>query len=576
MVENKVSLCRLVLLLCLCFSLMSCASMEKKMDIKREVKVPEEFKETSRVERPAPTPPRTPEFVPAVEDLSLLKARNVDIVARNIALKDVLYTITSATNLNLMIEKDVDDEAPVTLTLKNVSAEDALNAIFSSLDYFYTVKGNMLRVKATDTKTLELGHPAIMQEYKVEVGGDILGSGQSLTAAGGGGGSGSNIKGNITQTTKHDEVAFKFWEGIEKTIANILGLRTGETSTPQSQRGAARPAARAAAATQPGAQAEMLPPPPIPTSSEPGAGPRESFVVNRLTGTIMVTATKRNLEKVEHYINMVRRVISRQVMIEAKIIEVYLKDNFQLGIDWNLATRSITNISGTNDTRVTSSYNVGTTNFNTVVPLANPVFTITGLPSLFGQRGDLSFVVRALEEQGEIRSLSNPKLSIMNGQMALLSVGRNTNFVAKVDTTTTTGTTVPQTTFSVTTSSVLSGIMVGLMPYINEQGEISLTITPIVSDLIELKDKVLGTVGANQIMVTLPTVDLRELSTTVKVKDGDVVVIGGLISKRETIGDNKVPFLGDVPLIGTLFTSRNKGEERRELVVIIQPTLLTR
>ncbi len=97
---------------------------------------------------------------------------------------------------------------------------------------------------------------------------------------------------------------------------------------------------------------------------------------------------------------------------------------------------------------------------------------------------------------------------------------------------------------------MLSGIIIGIVPFINENGEISLTITPIISNLVQLQNTNVGPSG-NQTQITLPTIDLRELSTTVKVRDGQMVIIGGLISKSENLQDNKVPGIGDAPVLGT-------------------------
>jgi len=164
----------------------------------------------------------------------------------------------------------------------------------------------------------------------------------------------------------------------------------------------------------------------------------------------------------------------------------------------------------------------------------------------------------------------------MNGQTSLLSVGRNVNFISRVETTTTTAATgvLPTTTFTVETSGILSGIMIGIVPYISDTGEITMAITPIVSDLIRLEDKTLGKVGENIIQISLPTVDLRELSTTVRVKDGEMVIIGGLMQKKEVSEDSKVPLLGDIPLIGYLFRSRKRLDEKTELVIMLKPTIV--
>jgi len=534
--NNKVTKIGAFICFCICCALLSCGL--SKPGIKREVKIPEELKQT-RVERPSPAPPKTPEFVPVAEDLSPLKTRIVDIAARKTPLRDVLHVIAEATSLNLVMEKGVDPETEVNLTLKNVTAENALNTIFTAVDYFYKVQENLLVVKAVDTKMFELGHPAMTQAYGVDVGGDIFGGVMNIapggTSGGGGGGGGSSsIKGSVTQNIKSDETAFKFWDAIEKSIENILGAQAG-----------------AAGAAGAGGSA---------------AGAQQGFTVNRLTGMIYVTASKKSLQRVEDYIKSVKRTISRQVMIEARIIEVVLSDVFQFGIDWRLVDRFMTNAG-----RTTSSFTFGTTRFNTVVPNTGPVFSITGIPSFGGAEGDLNFTMQALEEQGEVRTLSNPKINIMNGQTALLTVGRNEAYISKVETTTTAGT-ATVTTFTVDTNSVLSGILIGILPYINESGEISLTVTPIVSDLVKFTQKNIGT--PTVVELSLPTVDLRQLSTTVKVRHGDVIVIGGLIQQKESLTDDQIPFLGNIPLLGYLFKSRNKLDRKVELVIVLQPALV--
>lgn len=512
-------------LLPIAFFIISCSST----DIKREIRIPEEVREI-KPERPAPPEPKIPEFIPVTEDITPVKTRIVDIVARNTPLRDVLHVIAEATGLNLIMEKGVAAETPVTLTLNNVSAEDALNTIFTSVDYFYIVKDNMLIVKAVDTRIFELGHPAIVQTYNVDVGGDILGG--ATGAVGGGGtigssGSSSAIKGNITQASKSDATAFNFWDAIEKSISSILGTTA------------------ASAQGQP-------------------AAIQQSFTINRLTGTIFVTASKRNLERVEQFLNTIKKVINRQVLVEAKIIEVQLSEGLKYGIDWSFLNRGLDN----------GEINISTPGFSSVIPSSSPYVNIGVLG--FTRGVSYSSLLKALQQQGEVRTLSNPRVNIMNGQTALLSVGRNVSFISKVETTTTTAAgATPTTTFTVQTSNILSGIIIGIVPYINESGEISLTITPIISDLIQLEDTTIGT-GANQTKISLPTVDLRELSTTVKVRDGQMVIIGGLISKRENLRDNKVPGLGDVPVLGEVFKSRDKTETRSELVVVLQPVLVSR
>jgi MSHA type pilus biogenesis protein MshL len=502
------------------------------MDIKREVVIPEEPGKRI-VEMPAVPQPATPDLVSASEDISPLKTRNVTIVARNTALGDVLHVIAEATSLNLIMESGVSPDIPITLTLKNVSAYDALSNIFSSVDYYYTVRENMLFVKAVNTKVIELGHPAVIQNYSVDVGGDILG-GATGSTGGSKAASTGGIKGSITQNSKSDETAFKFWDSIEKALGNILGV-SQSGGTGQGNAGSAVPGQAIAAAVP------------------------QSFTVNRLTGTISITATKKNLERVEQFISVVQKVINRQVMVEARIIEVTLSDDFQFGIDW---TTLFNNQLG--------RFSFGTSNFASVINSSSPYFQVGVTASQFNS------TLRALQTQGEVRVLSNPRVNIMNGQTALLSVGREVSFISRVETQTTASAgAIPTTTFTVDTSSILSGIIIGIVPHINEFGEIALSITPIISDLVQLQDKSIGQVSDNQISISLPTVDLRELSTTVKVRDGQMIIIGGLISRKENIKDNQVPIVGNIPVIGTLFKSRDKKESRLELVVLLRPVLVT-
>jgi len=524
-------LCSILYTLCpLLFAIIiGCASAE----IKREVKIPRDVTEVKPVQPPAEI--KTPDFVPVSEEISPLKTRLVSISARNTPLRDVLYVIAEATGMNLVMERDVVPDTPVTMTLKDVTAENAFNTVFAAVDYFYSIKGNLLLVKATDTRIFELGHPAITQAYSTDIGGDIL-SGSSSSGTSGS----TSIKGTVTQSTKSDATAFNFWDTMEKSISSII------SGTQASSTAAATGAAQTATVQTTTAQTTT-------------AAPQQGVIVNRLTGTIIVTATKKNIENVEQYLNVVKKVMNRQVIIEARIIEVQLSDSFKYGIDWDFVGRW---------TNVGSISTLGTARFSEAVSDTLPSFNI-GIAG-----GDFTSLLKALQQQGEVRTLSNPRVNIMNGQTSLLSVGRTTNFISKIETTTSTTTGAGITTFTVETSSILSGVILGIVPYINEYGEISMTITPIVSNLVELKEKTVGSASEGT-QLSLPTVDLRELSTTVKVKDGQMVVIGGLISKEEKLSDSQVPFLGNIPLAGYLFKSRDKSESRTELVVILKPVIVS-
>lgn len=492
--------------------LTACASVQETLDLKQPtIKIPDEAAMIKR-ERTVPPMPEPPDFRPVTEDVSPLSTHIVDVVARNTPLRDVLHVIAQATSLNYVMERDVAPEAPINVTLKSVTAENALRTVLASVDYFYTIKDNTIVIKTKDTKIFELGHPPMMQSYSVEVGGDILGaatsSGGGSGGSGGGGGGSSSIKGSVSQTVKSDPTAYDFWNVIERSLANLLG-------TP-----------------------------------EAGTVSSNSVAVNRLAGTVMVTANMQALRRVEEYLSAVKRIMNRQVLIEAKIIEVNLNEAFKFGIDWSY---------------ISGDVNLSTAKFTNVISSSSPYFRLAVTDNRF------SPILHALEQQGNVRILSNPRMNVMNGQTALLTVGQNQSFISKVESTTTAAAgSAPITTFTVETSSVLSGMMIGMLPTVNEQGEISLTVTPITSNLVSLKEQSIGGT-AN---ISLPVVDLRELSTTVKVKDGQMIILGGLISKREVLTDDQVPVLGNIPGLGIFFKSRDKQEVRNELVIVLQPVIL--
>ncbi|HAA04200.1 MAG TPA: pilus (MSHA type) biogenesis protein MshL [Syntrophobacteraceae bacterium] len=315
----------------------------------------------------------------------------------------------------------------------------------------------------------------------------------------------------VSQKAEGDKKAYDFWDVIDQSLKTLLGKESDQ-----------------------------------------------SYVINKMAGTVIVTANRKNLERVEKYLNLVRKVINRQVLVEAKIIEITLNNNLKFGLDWTAIVK--------NDS--IGTINLGSQAFSNIVATGSPTFAMVTSAT------DFASTLRTIQELGEVRVLSNPRVNIMNGQTSLLCVGQKQSFISKSEQTITTGTSgvTPSTSYTVETSSVLSGIIIGIVPYVTEQGEISLTITPITSDLVKLETRHFGN---DQIQIDLPTVDIRQLGTTVKVRNGQMLVLGGLILNREKITDNQVPIFGDIPYLGMLFKQRDKKSAKTELVILLQPTIVS-
>jgi|Deesub1362B_J571_1020462.scaffolds.fasta_scaffold00104_7 MSHA type pilus biogenesis protein MshL len=463
--------------------------------------------QTTAVQKAPESLPAEGEFIPAEEEISPLN-ETVSISVSSAPLKDVLRSIADTVDLNLVMQKGVDPNTPITLSLRDVTAREAIDIILSSTDYFYDIEGNILYVKATDTRVYEFGHTSVIQRYDIDVGGDILG--------GGGGTETSQITGKVSLRGTSAEEHMDIWKAVEKGLKQILD------------------------------------------SSDSGQSTTASFSINRMTGTIVVTGTKVQLKKVEKYLNRLKQVLNRQVIIEARIVEVRLNEGLRYGINWD----SLGNL--------TYGFRAKFNNFAEIVKSEEPNIELSIT------RFNFNALMRALEEMGEVRVLSNPRVNLMNGQIALLTVGRSVNIISRVEiTTTATTAATSQTTFSTETENLLSGIIIGIAPYIHEDGTVSMTITPIISELVSLERRQIGEVGQNKIELTLPTVDLRELSTTVRVRDGEMVLIGGLISTKEETKDYQVPFFGRIPIIGSIFKSHSSGKSRSELVIMLKPTIVS-
>lgn len=507
------SVVRLVLLVVL-LSVTACAA-QKQAAPPPERLIKESMPRSPEWQVPPPPPPREPtlpSFVPLTDDIIPLKTKIVSIVVRSSPLGDILHIIADASGLNLLIGDDVPIDQQMTLSLKNISAEEAMKAIFANIDCFYTIEGNVLRVESVTTKIFELGHPALANTYATQIGGNT---------------SGSNLVGSVTSSSTADSKAQDFWGTMETTLNGIFEKNDSKSKL------------------------------------------RQSVTINRLTGTIMVTASRKNIDKVSNYIESVRKVLNRGVMIEARIIEVQLNDEMKFGIDWSF-------LSKTGSLGAKASGGFGALSLASAKDIFTPSASAAATAKNFqvGIAGaDFQTLLTALNSQGSIKTLSNPKINVMNGHASILTVGNNTSFISKVTTTNTTSTNGNTLSFSPETTSVLSGMIIGIVPYISERGDISLNITPITSDLLNIEDKDFGS-GDNKVTISIPTVALREMTTTVKMRDGQMVIIGGLISNKETTSDAKIPILGDIPYLGKLFTRTNNANRRTELVLLLRPHIV--
>ena len=274
------------------------------------------------------------------------------------------------------------------------------------------------------------------------------------------------------------------------------------------------------------------------------------MVINRLSGTIQVTDRRQRVEEISKFLAKIRRSLYRQVEIEARIYEVNLNDNYSLGIDW-----SKINFYGT-------AGNIALSNIITA-PFGGFVAKAATAKVSFND-GSFEGVLEALREQGDLQVVSQPRVLTMNNQPALIKVATDQAFFTQtvVQGTAGTGNIVTEQARSVTVGLVLS-----VTPQISDDGWIMLDVTPIISRLREIRE-------SPQKTATAPVLDVKQSSGLVRLRDGEMVLIGGLIQDEVSETERKVPLLGDIPWLGRLFKGTYSIKTKSELVIFLSPKIV--
>jgi MSHA biogenesis protein MshL len=466
----------------------------------------------------------------------------------------VFLAIVSGTRYSMVVHPDVRESLSV--NLKDVTVLEALDTLRELYGYEYRVQGNRITV-----------HPVTMQTRVFRVNylqatrsgrSDVRVSSGSITdaptAAGGapaataGGGQPQRLTESSRVTTSSDS---NFWGDIVKSISAIVGAADGR-----------------------------------------------NVIVNSQSGVIVVRALPAELRSVESFLKAMQLIVERQVVLEAKIIDVTLREGFEAGINWAAFRTTSSSRAGGGVVRPGST--IGPTPPG--APLATPTnllpdgsidpasaFTATlgaaaaslatGLTApgaVFGlalQTSDFAALLTFLETQGSVNVLSSPRVATINNQKAVLKVGQDDFFVTNISATSTTSGAGTVTTPTITVQPFFSGVALDVTPQIDENNNIILHVHPQVSRVVEQRKVVdLGTLG----VFTLPLASssVNETDTIVRVQDGNIVAIGGLMRQESLSVDSQVPGLGDVPGLGLLFQQRNRRSTKTEVVILLKPTIV--
>ncbi len=447
---------------------------------------------------------------------------------------DVVENLADECGLTLLVK---DEEAKKRLQenlyyvkLKNASLEEFLDVILGENDINYELVGNRLRINYLQTKTFHLGYIAGSRIGKSNAHVTIANNNNSEGSSGGGkSGSKGGSSGSKTGVSIESNDDFKFWSKIGEELHSLINR-----------------------------------PEDIYEAPEP--------VINQEAGMITVTGTPKQLERVSSYITDIAKQLKNQVLIDVKILSVTFDDSSTTGVDWsqlyslqNMAISTF-NLTKNNITGLEWTKGDGGTTFDSVS------LGKDGMPNggalIAESNTKINEVVKFLKTQGDVRSISNPKVLTLNNQPALISVGNELFYKIQSNAVIQSGSG-SSSTQGETIDSVFAGILLDITPEISDDGSITLKINPSISDTLNSVER--GNGGARDIP---PDLSRKQISSVVTMQDGQHVILGGLISSKTGTKVSKVPLLGDLPLLDQVFKREVKIDRVEELVLIVTPHVI--
>jgi len=443
--------------------------------------------------------------------------KRFDISVKNAPAKSFFTGLVSGTPYNMVLSPDI--AGTISIDLKNVTIQEALDAVrdLYGYDYQQTAYGFEVLPPTLQTQVFSVNYLDVQRDGSSTTS---LNSGE-VTSVGTQGGGGTTSGGSTTPTTGGAgaqstppsssvvKSTFKsdFWANLQTTLTTMVGTDGGR-----------------------------------------------QVVVNPQAGIVMVRGFPKDLHAVAEYLDTIQNHMNRQVILEAKILEVTLNDQYKAGINWKAF-----NLTQGNPNSVTNIFNTSQT--------APPFMVFQG-----GSR--FQALINLLETQGTVHVLSSPRISTVNNQQAIIKVGSSSFFVTSITSNQSPSGTGTSTQSSVGLTPFFSGITLDVTPQISRAGEIVLHVHPAISKVVDDNKSInLGSQGTLQLPLAKSTV--RESDDIVRAKNGQVIVIGGLMERKTDEELSSAPGASRVPFVGSLFRSTDQTSNKTELVILLRPVVPT-
>jgi len=498
------------------------------------------------------------------------KAETYSVVVNKVPVHELLFALARDAKMNVDIHPGI--EGTVTLNALDQTLPQLLSRVASQVDIRFEINGNNLAVMP-DTpflRTYRVDYLSLNRDSSSSM--SISSAVGSWTTTASTTSSNANYSQNGTANSLGSTAKNHFYETLVQNLKDLLretdkqipsyyctNDNQGQTQG-QAQDFGATPAV-APATTQSGIQERVV----APAQTQRKClelKEAATIISNQETGVITVRATSRQHEKVQEFLDSVLNRVKRQVLIDVTVAEVKLSHNYQQGIDWtalNLFDTGLKFIQGAAGSITGTTSNMAQASYNS-------------------SGGNFTSTVKLLDAFGTVKILSSPKLSVLNNQTAVMKVVDDSlYFTYEIKETDATTTSAAKTTITSTLHSVPVGLVLSITPQVGDDDTVTLYIRPSISRVIgEKTDPSLSlmSTSASALTNTIPIIRSREFDSVMRVSNGNIAVMGGLMEDILDNTDNMVPGLSNTPILGGLFQNRNDTKTKTELVIFVRPTIV--